>query len=891
MKISRWMSGLLVCGGLCSCTPQADFFVAVHGDDANPGTRDKPFATVARARDAVRQLKKAEPQRNKPFEVFIGGGFYSLKEPLVFAPEDSRGDSIFAPVVYFGNPDDEAIMSGGQLITGWREVSPGRWEAQLPEVAAGKWNFSQLYVNDQRRPRPVLPKDGYYFVAGQMAPTQGQNPDRFRFREGEFRADWHNLGDIEVTTFHLWTMDRLRIKDVDATQHVVTFTGPTHSHDQAPLSRATWYRIENVREALTQPGEWYLDRTTGVLTVLAMPGEDLRKARVVAPRLQNIVRFEGRKDAPVKDITLGGLTIAHNAWNTPPRGYGFPQADVVIDGAVTAHHAQHCGLEQCVVRHTGSWGVDWGNGCRDDFVLQSELFDLGIGGVKIGPFQMGGVANSNDWATHCGVLDTAILHGGRVLPAGIGVWIGHAPESVVANNEIADFYYSGMSIGWRWGAGFSAAHHNQIAFNHIHDIGQGVLSDMAGIYTLGESPGTVLRGNWIHDVSRARYGGWGIYFDEGTANLVAENNLVYRTQDAGLHQHYGTDNIVRNNIFAFGTNGQMRLSNPKKSGVINISQNIFYWQSNKLFEVEHPIEKINLSSNLYWQVGGEPIKFSKTETITEWSKREPGAVVADPQFVAPEHGDFRLKSGSPAKQIGFTEFDSSQAGRLTKTARTAKLPPVLRVFPPAPAEHNLYLNMVLDDDFETYAPGQKINEFQTQVCPGDVLAVTANVAASGTQSLNFRKGPPGLYSWTPHLYAKIRYEDGLVRASFDLRHEPGAQLNHEWRDWPQHDGKPYKTGPSLNILADGRVMARDKKLLTLPAGAWAHFEIVCGLGAQANGAYSVTITLPGQPPQKFDDLKYHEGFKALDWIGFSSFGKEGAQFQLDTFKLAPAGKP
>ena len=209
MKISHWLGGLLLGAGLCSCTPQADFYVAVNGDDANPGTKARPFATVARARDAVRSINPKVPSKTaKPIIVFIGGGTYFLNEPLVFRPEDSSE----RPVLYAADPKDEAILSGGVLITGWREVAPGRWETQLPEVAAGHWNFSQLYVNDQRRPRPVLPKDGYYYVAGQMAPTQGQNPDRFRFREGEFRADWHNLGDIEVTTFHLWTMDRLRIK-------------------------------------------------------------------------------------------------------------------------------------------------------------------------------------------------------------------------------------------------------------------------------------------------------------------------------------------------------------------------------------------------------------------------------------------------------------------------------------------------------------------------------------------------------------------------------------------------------------------------------------------------------------------------------------------------------
>ncbi len=876
--------------GFSGSVTAIDYNVAMSGDDANPGTQARPFATLARARDAVRQLKKAEPQRATPIMVKICAGTYFLKEPLVFTPEDSGSSN--APVVYFADANDEPVLSGGELITGWREVAPGRWDVQLPDVAAGRWNFSQLYINDQRRPRPVMPKDGYCYIAGQLPPTHGEEPDRFRFHTGEFFAGWHKLGDVEVTTFHLWTMDRLRIKSVDEAARVVTFTGPTHSHDQAPLSRATWYRIENLREALTQPGEWYLDRASGVLTVLAMPGEDLRKARVIAPRLTHVVQFDGRKDAPVENIILDGLTMAHNLWNTPERGYGFPQADVGLDGAVTAHCAAHCALEHCVVRHTAAWAVDWGEGCHADRVLNCDLFDLGAGGVKIGPTRpgWGWDSDTSKWASGCVISESRIQHGGRVLPSGIGVWIGDGAANFVGHNEIFDFYYSGMSIGWRWGAGFSPAHHNLIEGNHIHDIGHGVLSDMGGIYTLGESPGTILRGNHIHDISRARYGGWGMYFDEGSSNIVAENNLVYRTQDAGQHQNYGSDNLVRNNIFAFGTNAEIQVSDPRKSNSIRFEHNIFFWNGPNLFATENFNDLMTFSSNLYWRVGGTPVKFIKGESLADWQKREPGAIVADPLFIAPERGDFRLNSKSPASQIGFVAFDASRAGRTIKTARTARLPPVLPVFPHAPPEEDLYKNLTIDDDFERYTPGQKIIEFETQVCPGDGLAITANAAAGGKQSLNFRKGPPGQFSWTPHIYAKVRYENGWACCSFDLRHEAGAQLNHEWRDWPMTDGKPYKVGPSLNVAADGMLTAGNKKLLTLPAGAWAHIEILCGFGTQADGTYIATVTLPGQSPQKFDGLRHQDGFKAMDWIGFSTFGKECSQYQLDNLKLAPAVK-
>jgi hypothetical protein len=792
------------------------FYVATNGSDQNDGSQNKPFATVQRAQQAARAAQK-------PVTIVLCGGTYFLSEPLVFTAADAGS-------TWEACNNETPILSGGVLLTGWREVAPRRWETSV-----GQLHFSQLYVNDQRRLRPVLPRNGYYNIAVPIA------ADRFRFNPGEFHDDWRNLGDGEVTTFHLWTMDRLRIKSVNAAQHSVSFTGPTHSPDQqAPLSRATWYRIENVREALENPGEWYLDRQTGVLTYLAKPGEGLRRTRVIAPRLPQVVKFDG-----AERITLRGLTIAHNAWNTPERGYGFPQADVIVDGAVTARNTRQCALENCIIRHTATWAVDWGDGCQSNRVEGCELFDLGAGGVKVGPIRLGWEPDTNKWSSSTIIRDNLIAHGGRVFPAAVGVWIGHAWNNVVERNHVHDFYYSGMSVGWRWGAGFSPAHHNLIADNHIHNIGQGVLSDMGGIYTLGESPGTVLRGNHIHDVCRARYGGWGIYFDEGSSHIVAEGNVVHHTQDAGLHQNYGSENVVRNNLFAYGTNAAIQVSDHRKSNGIRVENNRFLLLSSNVFATANYNEHMIFASNLYWQVGGKPISFPRAE---------PGAVVAE---VRP---DFPKE---PAKRY-----------------RTDRLPPVPRIFPPAPDSRNFCRDIVIADDFELYAPGQKIIEFSTDLCPGDIAAVTAETAASGKQSLKFLKGPPGPRSWTPHIYAKVRYENRTVRNSFDLRVEPGVHVAWEWRDWP--DGGSYHSGPLLHVTPDGTLTASGKKLLTVPTSQWFHIEITC-----AHGAYSVTVTLPGQAPQRFDDLRCSAGFKAVDWIGFTSAGKQGSVYYVDNLKISP----
>ncbi len=674
--------------------PSADFFVATGGNDVwtgrlavpNPDRSDGPLATFTGARDAIRRLKAQGPL-DKPIRVLVRDGVYRITEPIVFGPADSGSEA--APITYAAYPGEKPAIDGGVPITGWKQGDGPLWTTVVPAVKNGSWYFRQLFVNGKRCIPARSPNLGHHRARGPGIPYQDRQAARrdtetknSLYFEGNDLQTWSNLSDVIVVVYHSWTTSRHRIATLDTEKKLVQFTAPS-GWPMGYWEAKQRYYVEFVREELDAPGEWYLERGTGQLTYYPRPGEDMTKAHVVAPVPEELLRLEGDSAAgkTVDFLHFDSLSFEHTSWTMPVAEMVDGQAAAGLKtAAVNVFGARNCSFRNCQIARTGGYALWLQGGSKDNLIEQCHIHDLGAGGVRLGETNLPAEAPLQNERNE--VVNCFIHNGGNVYHAGIGVWIGKSSHNKVHHNEICDFFYTGVSVGWSWGYAASSAHHNSIENNHIHHLGWGQLSDMGGIYCLGDSPGTRLCHNLIHDVlgyshhPGGPHRGWGLYTDEGSTGILLENNVVYRTTDGGFHQHYGRDNIVRNNILALtATRGAIIRSRDEKHRSFTIDRNIIFENGTPPLGGSWVTPGFELDHNLYWDTSGVPPTMPGGLTFSQWQERgfDKHSLVADPMFVAPEAFDFRLQPDSPALPLGFQPIDTSNVG-LTGTPEWVALP-------------------------------------------------------------------------------------------------------------------------------------------------------------------------------------------------------------------------
>ena len=645
-------------------------YLSPSGNDNDPGTIDRPFASLTRARDKAREYLK-EYKGSQPVEVIALEGEYLMMQPLDLSEADNGTKE--NPLVFRAEKGTKAVFRGGVRITGFEKVDENIWRAFIPQVAWYDSYFEQLYVNGRRAVRARSPNTGFFRVKNVTETVlemgEGRAPELAVQQIELDSTDTENFGtftkedfqDALMVFYHNWDNTRKRVTGYSKQKSSVFMTGGGMK-PWNPINNKSRYYIENFKAALDAPGEWYLDRS-GYLYYMPLTGETIENTSFFAPVIREFISIRGNAQTgrKVENIVFDNLVFEVAGYKTPPDGNEPAQAAAPVGAVITLDQARYIEFRNCEISHTGTYALWFRRACSNCKVSECYLHDLGAGGVKIGETiirpEIGDLTNNI-------IIDNNIIRdAGHVFPCAVGIIIFNASDNSLTHNEIADLRYSGISVGWVWGYAFSPSKRNRIAYNHIHHIGWGELSDMGGVYTLGASEGTVVNDNLIHHIYSFDYGGWGLYTDEGSYDIIMENNLVYACKNSGFHQHYGKENIIRNNIFALNIRAQLQATRIEEHKSLSFTNNIIYFNSGTLLSSNWDKFNLETDNNCYWDTRTKDILFNK-KSFSEWKKegKDIHSVIRDPSFVNPESFDFHFKNLSVARKIGFKPFDPAEAG-------------------------------------------------------------------------------------------------------------------------------------------------------------------------------------------------------------------------------------
>ncbi|MBR1519509.1 MAG: right-handed parallel beta-helix repeat-containing protein [Prevotella sp.] len=642
--MKRLFSTLLVAGLMLSATAQTHVDVS---------SAEQLLATIDSHRGA---------SGNDTLYIHLAPGTYILDRSIVLTEKDSR------PMVFEGDEHQKPVVSAGKRISGWQLTPEGWWKCYVPETAQYGWRFEQLYINGRRATRARTPDKGFYSVKNVKESVHVRGNGRTPlFASQTVHVDpsvlsplkglgKSQLEQVVARFYHKWdnTTKYLQYAEPDSGRFYITGRGMNSWND---IREGTQFYMENYRGALNAPGEWFLD-DDGMLLYIPRPDEDINTAECFAPRLEQVMILKGTAEKPVTDKIFRNISFAHTANYTPRNGHEPSQVAAWLDAAIMMDHAQRICIDGCEVQHTGNYAIWMREQCYDNKVVNTFIHDIGGGGIKIGSTAL---PREGEDVTGRNLVENCILrHMGLTFPCSGGVIIFQSAHNKVLHNDICDLRYTGVSVGWVWGYSFSPSTDNEVGFNHIHHIGWGELSDMGAVYTLGISPGTRIHDNVVHDVWSYDYGGWGLYTDEGSTGIVMENNLVYNTKCGGFHQHYGRDNIIRNNIFAWAWLQQLQASRIEEHRSFAFEHNIVIMNRGTL--MAGTWGKVDMDYNCYFDTSGRQPTFLQEDRASWQQKHDQHSVLTNPMFRDAAHYDFRLKSKKTAKRIGFKPFDYSRAG-------------------------------------------------------------------------------------------------------------------------------------------------------------------------------------------------------------------------------------
>ncbi len=590
----------------------ATFYVATNGDDNNAGTKQRPFATLCRARDAVRVLKKTAKE---PIKVLVRAGTYYQDKPLVFGLADSGTAEVL--ITYAAYPGELVTISGGRKLDCNWVSSSVKWNkggsfmmCKLPSVKAGKLSFTQLFVNGKRQHLASYPnydnsrpgRSGYIRPADVLDDNvqdtyPGENDDMtfsgvasrgIYFNPKTFtKKKWAKPHEAVIHIFQgaYWGNLQWQIKHINWEQRIIWFgkggfqIGAKWTDGACEVDRGSRFYIENVFEELDTPSEWYLDKAKGVLYYMPAEGVNLKTALVEAPILQQVVRFVGTQDAPVRHIKLDGFRITHTA-STFLEQYSVPSlSDWAIHrgGTVFLEGARNCTIKNCWFDAIGGNAVFMNNYNRSNVVTGCKFTETGDSAICfVGSLELTNGTQRN-FPYECKATNNLIHDCGAFGKQIAGVYISRAKRITTAHNLIYNMPRAGVCIGdGTWGG-------HVIEYNHIHDTCRETgdhgpfnawgrdkfwclfqshdwpytkyASHEAGDVKIDAMEPVILRYNFFQEKS-----GWGLDMDDGASNYEIYNNI---SVGVSMKLREGAYRTVYNNIWVDSVEAPSSISRPQ----------------------------------------------------------------------------------------------------------------------------------------------------------------------------------------------------------------------------------------------------------------------------------------------------------------------------------------
>ncbi len=658
--------GLMLCLAACEDAPavqeqtgKVELWISPSGSNENDGTKDKPLATVEAA------LERLRAGEYESACLYFTDGVHYLGEAVALTGKDHD--------ITFCAPEGATPeLRMATPISGWTEETVNgiaMWTAQV------EGDFESLFSESASLPQSRWPKEGYFSVKsanradgyGTTDPNLAMqyamyvNTDEIKVDGKEF-SEVTNLNDVTLKIIHWWKDETVKVQGIDNSSGRVEFSRPA----TMTIQSGDRYYFQNVFETMSEPGEWYLDRQAGKLYYIPQEGDVLGQTQLYAAAGVQMLTVKG-----ADNIRFEGLRFAMSDWQIPKAthfdcGADHHQAAYDALPAISVTDAENIAFVGCTFQNINSTCLKFGANVQGIAVTDNRFQNIGGNAVFIvgDNVQPDSSRITKDFL----ISNNLIENYGQVFHNATAVGILHGAGGEISNNEIHDGYSTAITVGWVWGYGPSVTRDVLVKQNLIYNVGQDLLSDMGAIYTLGVKEGVVITENVIHDV-RANmeygYGGWGIYMDEGSSNVLVSKNLVYDCSSTAFYQHYGQDNLITNNIFAFSDQGQIALAKPEQHVSFHLIKNIILSDDAPFWGGTRGKNAYTDMYNFYWDYtrGDQGVN---VENYVEKYGNYNMAQFQDPRFADALGRDFELRDFSFAIEAGFVKWDISQAGLKNK---------------------------------------------------------------------------------------------------------------------------------------------------------------------------------------------------------------------------------